>query len=149
MDETSYTDAERAALAAVLDTLLPRSRDGRLPGAGELGLGAEIERDVPQLAPMVKAALARLDDDAGAGGFAGLDPAGRTEALRVHAEGDPGLLPGLLFQVYTRYYVAPAVLEALDLEPRPPWPKGYAMDPTDLDTLLEPVRAGPKRYRDA
>ena len=152
MSETRYTDAEREALAAVLDAIIPASPDGRFPGAGELGIAETIEREVPQLAPLVSKALAELDEIAGASGaagFAALGAAARAEALRLHAGREPGFLPGLVFQTYTRYYSAPRVVEALGLEPRPPYPKGYEMEQPDLEALLATVRSGPKRYREA
>jgi hypothetical protein len=40
------------------------------------------------------------------------------------------------------------VLLALDLEPRPPHPKGFTMPENDLG-LLDPVRARGKLWRDA
>jgi hypothetical protein len=150
MSETGYSDAERAALAALLDTIVPPSDDGRLPGAGALGLGEQIEREVPALAPYVRSAIARLDEIAGgAGAFTAQAPDARGATLRVLTERDPWFLPGFLFQAYPRYYTDARVVAALGMEPRPPYPKGYAMEPSDLDGLLAPVRAGPQRYRDA
>ena len=58
-----------------------------------------------------------------------------------------GFLPVLLFQTYQGYYQIPAVLAALGLPPRPPHPKGYEIEPNDLE-LLEPVRAREKMYRE-
>jgi hypothetical protein len=55
-----------------------------------------------------------------------------------HAAADPGFLPGLVFQVYSAYYQHPRVLSGLGLEPRPPHPKGYALEQPDLDALLAP-----------
>jgi hypothetical protein len=50
--------------------------------------------------------------------------------------------------VYSAYYQHPRVLSGLGLEPRPPHPKGYALEQPDLDALLAPVRARAKLYRD-
>ena len=41
-----------------------------------------------------------------------------------------------------------SVVEGLGLEDRPPYPKGYEVEAGDL-SLLDPVRARPKLYRDA
>jgi hypothetical protein len=146
------TEKQRAALTAVLDALIPASDDGRFPGAGALGLADTIERDVPELQPLVSRALDELDEIAranGAADFVSLDAAARAEALRTHVEREPGFLPGLVFQVYTRYYTEARVLEALGLEARPPFPKGYDLEQPDLEALLAPVRTGPRRYREA
>ena len=69
--------------------------------------------------------------------------------LNAHAPGDPGFLPGLVFQVYCAYYQHPRVLSGLGLEPRAPHPQGYPLEQPDLDALLAPVRARAKQYRDA
>ena len=49
-------------------------------------------------------------------------------------------------RTYMAYYSNDRVLEGLGLEPRPPHPGGYAMEPNDL-TLLDDVRRRPKLYR--
>ena len=137
---------EEPALAAVLDALLPPSGDGRMPGAGALGLAARIEAIAagsPLLAGALREGLASLDASArgrGAAGFAALDAGAREGLLRTVAEEQPGFVPGLLFHLLGAYYQHPRVLEGLGLEARPPFPKGYAMEPSDLDALLEPVR---------
>jgi hypothetical protein len=151
--EPGLTPAEESALAAALDALVPRSGDGRMPGAGELGLArrvAEVARGAPDLAAAVRRGLAALATLARARGAAGVEalPVPEREALlRELAEREPGFLPGLLFHTFAGYYQHPQVLEALGLEPRPPFPKGYAMAASDLDALLAPVRARPPLYR--
>ena len=45
------------------------------------------------------------------------------------------------------YYQNPAVVTALGLEPRPPHPDGYELEPGDLG-LLADVRKSGKLYRD-
>ena len=145
------TDAQRAALTAVLDAIIPQSADGRMPGAGELGLAGAIEEKLGAMCAFTARGLDALDARArerGAGGFAALAAVERAEVLNAHAAADPGFLPGLVFQVYSAYYQHPRVLEGLGLEPRPPHPKGYALEQPDLDALLAPVRARAKLYRD-
>jgi hypothetical protein len=144
-------EIERRTFEAVLDTLVPPDPARGLPGAGDLGMAADLERDLPSFRAFFATALAELDVIArshGADGFAALDAPARETALREHVEQAPGFVPGLLFQVYTRYYVDPRVVAALGMEARPPYPKGYDVAPSDLDTLLVSVRAGPKRYRE-
>ena len=147
-----FSAAQRATLAALLDALVPPSADGRLPGAGELGLAREIEAKLGAMCAFTARGLDALDAlarERGAAGFAALTAADRTQTLNVHAASDPGFLPGLVFQIYSAYYQHPRVLSGLGLEPRPPHPKGYPLEQPDLEALLAPVRARAKLYRDA
>ena len=148
--DTELSSAHRTALTSVLDALMPPSADRRLPGAGELGLAHEIERQLGAMCVFIARGLDALDAlarERGAGGFAALPSAGRAEVLSAHSASDPGFLPGLLFQIYSAYYQHPRVLEGLGLEPRPPHPKGYALEQPDLEALLAPVRARSRLYR--
>ena len=148
----ALSDDQARVLAAVLDTLIPPSEDGRLPGAGELGLAVYVEQalqQAPALLPLITRGLAILDDlarPASPAGFAALPQPGRAELLTRLSESDPGFLPGLLYHTYAGYYQSPRVVEALGLEARPPYPEGYAMEPTDF-RLLDAVRRRPKLYR--
>src|SRR5262245_41821643 len=147
-----FSDAHLSSLAAVLDTVVPASSDGRLPGAGELGLAHAVEERLGAMCAFIARGLDALDGLArarGAAGFAALGSDDRADALQAHAASDPGFLPGLVFQIYTAYYEHPHVLEGLGLEPRPPHPKGYALEQPDLEAMLAPVRARAKLYRDA
>ena len=131
---------------ALLDVILPPSADGRMPGAGDLGLAGYLAERAPDLLPAVDQALTRLDELAaarGAGGF--LEATRSLRASLVHeldAE-QPGLLPGLVFHVDSGYYQHPRVLEGLGLEPRPPFPKGYELEPGDLGGLERVRQRGP------
>ena len=145
---------ELRTLACVLDLLIPRSADGRLPGAGELGLAARIER-VAQGEPGLRAALAAgitaLDELArrhSGADFRALADSDRLALLKEVAAAQPGFLPGLIFHTYVGYYQEGRVLEGLGLDPRPPFPTGHALEPFDA-TLLEPARRRGKLYRDA
>jgi hypothetical protein len=152
MSETQLSAAQRNALASVLDAIIPPSADGRMPGAGEIGLAPAVEERLGAMVAFTARGLDAVDAIArerGATGFAALAATERTEVLNEHAAADAGFLPGLVFQVYSAYYQHPRVLEGLGLEPRPPHPKGYALEQPDLDALLAPVRARAKLYREA
>lgn len=60
---------------------------------------------------------------------------------------DPAFLGALATQVLTAYYMDDRVMEAIGLEPRPPFPKGYDVIPGDL-SLLDPVRARGQIWRE-
>lgn len=145
---------QRVALAAVLDEIIPPSADGRHPGAGEIGLAAHVERGLAQmegLVAMVQNGLARLDEIArrgGAASFAGVPRAERRALLDELLAAQPHFLGPLLFHAYVGYYQHPRALEAIGMEPRPPHPKGHALETGDF-SLLGAVRARGKIYRDA
>jgi Gluconate 2-dehydrogenase subunit 3 len=148
-------EARAELLAAVLDEIIPPSADGRLPGAGALGLASHVERaatGMPGLAEAISAGLSALDRIArgrSPGGFVALGGPERGAALADLAASDQAFLPTLTFLAYVAYYQSPQVVSALGLEPRPPHPKGYEMAEAEDPTLLEPVRARPRMYRDA
>jgi hypothetical protein len=144
------TDDQRTALTAVLDAVIPPSANGRLPGAGSVGLTEEIEQALAASSELVLACLAAVETGAADQGcaFAELATPARAALLSEIAAAQPAFLPSLIFHVYTRYYQTPEVLEALGLEPRPPYPKGYEIVENDLG-LLDPVRGRPKLFREA
>lgn len=140
------------ALARVLDLLIPPSADGRLPGAGELGLAHYVEallERTPAPRPLLAEGLAALEAAASGRGarFAELPREAQRALLDAHAETAPGFAPTLLFLVMTGYYREPRVLAALGLEDRPPFPKGHAVAESDFP-LLDAVRRRGRRYRE-
>ncbi len=130
-------------LDAILDTLIPPSEDGRMPGAGSLGLASAVGEETKGAGEVVAAGLAAAE----AAGFAERDLEGRVEVLRELESSQPAFVPTLFFPTCAAYYQHPQVLVGLGLEPRPPHPKGYALEPGNLDAL-ERVRARGKLYRD-
>jgi len=140
------TPEQRATLSCVLDEIIPPSEDGRLPGAGTLGLAGAVEGFL-QRTPGAVADLARAVDALGAAGFPTLAGAQRTQTLRDFEAKNPGFVPGLIAPTYVGYYQEPRVYVALGLDPRPPHPKGHVLEAGDLG-LLEAVRRRGKIYRD-
>jgi len=141
------------ALGCVLDEIIPESADGGLPGARELGLVDNIEQALermPDLKTAIDAGLSALQDlvrERGAEDYAALPQPQRREILDQLAAAQPAFLPGLIFHTYVAYYQHPRVLEALGLEARPPFPKGYEMQPGDFGGL-EAVRRRGRIFRE-
>ena len=137
MDDFAFTADEERLLVRLLDVIVPPSGDGRLPGAGQLGLVEHIARTVretPMLRPVVEYGMSALGELAAKRGDGDV-----RAVLEEFAAGDQFFMPAFLFLVYSTYYQNPRVLAALGLEARPPHPKGHEMEPIDL-TLLDPVR---------
>ena len=90
---------DKQILTLILDELIPPSDDGRLPGAGALGVAAEVEAAVlatPSLAPVIEGGLSALDALSrarNAGGFGALSQAERVAVLHELEGADPVFVP--------------------------------------------------------
>lgn len=147
IDIPRLTAANRAVLAAVLDELLPASTDGKLPSASDIGLVEHVERalgQIPAVAPVIAEGLAKVVQS---GDFAAAPSGQRTQLVKRIESEDATFLLTLMFIAYSGYYQNERVIAGLGLEPRPPHPRGYAMEPNDL-SLLDGVRRRPTMYRE-
>ena len=148
------TGAQERTLSALLDQVIPPSGDGRLPGAGTLGMAAHVAQAMQRAPEMELAVLPALDAAETAArerherSFSELSAEQQRALVQGLEVSHPALIPTLAFHVYVAYYQHPSVIAALGLEARPPHPKGYEMAPNDLG-LLDPVRRRGKLYRDA
>jgi hypothetical protein len=142
---SGFSAEHQGMLETLLDVVIPPSSDGRLPGAGALGLIEHIERTVqqtPMIRPVVEYGLCTLAELAAVrrtGGWSALSMEERANVLREFTATDQFFLPAFMFLVYSGYYQHPRVVEVLGLEARAPHPEGYAMDAGDF-TLLDAVR---------
>jgi len=145
-------DDQRRALAPVLDGFVPPSADGRLPGAGELGIAADLDQAlqrVPAMHAMVVESLAALDrlaERRGAARFTALSAAEQSHVLGELSCTEHAFPPMLMLYTFGCYYKHPRVLAHYGLEARAPHPKGYEVAPTDW-SLLDPVRRRGAIYR--
>ncbi len=144
---------DKNILTLILDELIPPSGDGRLPGAGALGIAADVEAAVkatPALAPVIQggvSALEGLSRARDAGGFVALSRSERVAVLHEIEGADPAFVPTLLMLAYVGYYGNDRVVAMLKPDANPPHPRGYEVEPDDT-TLLDPVRSRGKLYRD-
>src|SRR3990172_5124796 len=107
---TRFSDDQVRVLAGVLDEIIPPSDDGRLPGAGELGLAGDVDaalEKTPALRDMIARGLSALDELATARtsrGFAALSRLERSEVMREFDTTEHAFPPMLVLLAYTGYY---------------------------------------------
>ena len=147
----SSQDVQRDLLEAVLDTLIPRSEDGRMPGCGELGVADFVTARV-ESSPAGTGTLASILDAIEAAAQAARGPflkcTGDERGAAVAAvAAEHGDLFEILWQsTLVAYYQHPRICRELGLRSGPPYPEGYELGDSDL-SLLDPVRGKPPFYR--
>ena len=124
-------EAQRAALKSVLNRLVPPRTD--LPGAGDLDVGASIERSMassPRLRRLLLDGLTEIVIIAERP-FVELDAAIQTGILETVESRRPAFFVALVEHTYRGYYTLPAVHQAIGHESRPPQPQGHRLPPFD------------------
>ena len=146
--QTALDPAQREALGVVLNLIIPPSEDGRLPGVAHYDLWEYICTVAGQLAQTIRNDLDRLDQHANARLGKPLAALTRADAqlmvdeLRVV---EPDFMADLVRQTFSCYYQQDRVLEAIGMEARAPYPKGFEVAPGDF-SLLDPVRGRADLY---
>lgn len=149
-DPPRLGEAQAAAAGALLDLIIPPSDDGRMPGASSFDVLGYLHESRPELVPAIGEALAYLDRQAQAlhdSPFTRLP--GEVQAALVSdvRRAQPEFLLPLAQVTATVYYQQDRVLEAIGMEPRPPFPEGYEVQAGDLG-LLDPVRRRGRVYKE-
>jgi len=147
MSETPLTPAQRDDLRSVAAMMIPASAEYNVPGADDAAIQADIVATMGRDTDAVRAALDHLARLAGQP-LARLDESGR-EAVAREFRATGGAAAATLSRVILQcYYRDDRVLRSLNLELRPPFPKGYDMEQGDW-SLLDPVKARPATWRKA
>lgn len=142
------TDDEIRDLRAISAAIIPASARYGVPGADDELIFADIVRSLERDRDDVRRALARLVELAGGRRFADLDPPARKDAAEA-LRGERGAPVAALTRVVLLcYYRDDRVMRSLDMEPRPPFPKGHEVEQGDW-SLLDPVRGRKPFYRSA
>ena len=155
--ETGLSSQESRDLSRLAGIMVPPDAELDIPGADNPVIFADIEKSLGRDRAHVKAALAELSALTGAAlagatlagaAFADLDET-QAEALAHRFLARPSAAATVLGRVILQcYYRDDRVIRSLGLEPRPPFPKGHTLEQGDW-SLLDPVRARPKMWRDA
>jgi hypothetical protein len=141
--------SDTAFLDAFLNVAVPPDESRSLPGAGDLGLASAVVTGLQSdamLGPMAESGLRAVRDAALAQHPDGLTRMAReaaSELVQTTLSSSPFVMMGLLRYVYPAYYQHPDVLRGIGEEPRPPFPQGFTVEPTD-PALLDALRARAK-----
>jgi hypothetical protein len=143
--ETILTSAQRDDLRVISAMMIPASAEYDVPGADDPIIQADILATLGRDTRSVVAALDHLAQLAGKP-LAALDDATR-EAVAREFRAAGGVAAATLIRVVLQcYYRDDRVLRSLNLELRPPFPKGYTLEQGDW-SLLDPVKARPPMWR--
>ena len=135
------SDDQCRTLHCLAGMMIPASAEYGVPSAADDVIFADILRSFGRDEPHVLTVLRELE------GFADLNPVQReTKAAQLRERGGDALL-GLSRVILQCYYRDDRVMRALGMEARPPFPKGHEVEQGDW-SLLDPVRARPKLYRE-
>ncbi|MEM6658633.1 MAG: hypothetical protein AAF625_11135 [Pseudomonadota bacterium] len=143
-------ETNRPILDAILDELIPPSEDGKIPGAGALGVAGFLltaNAYASDPAGSVQTILNALSAD-----FAALPRDEKVAALKRVEAAHGQAFETLVRLTYMGYYSRPDTRPYVGVGAHPIHPKGYLVDREDaalMDELTAPVRARGKVYRDA
>ena len=127
-DTFMFSPDEQTALAALVGQIIPTSAQFNQPAANDPDILLDILTSGAPLRETLADALATLFD-------APQIDADRAATFRQDFPKEAELIQTLTAQCY---YRDARVMAALNIDVRPPFPKGYIQDPNDF-TLLDPV----------
>jgi hypothetical protein len=132
----SLTEAERGAMRAIMDRLVPPVDD--LAGAGTMGLLADVETMAARHRPFHRALLCMLEDVAADAFPAQAGPA-QDKAIRAFERAEPAVFKTVLEVVYLAYYGDERVHRRIGWRTGPVQPRGFTLPPFD-EAILEKAR---------
>jgi len=147
MTTNTLSEAETQDLRCVAGMMIPASTEYGVPSADDEAIFTDIVRSLGRDLRDVQRALATLAQLGGCA-FAELDPARRYPVLEAFRARGGAEVAALSRSVLQCYYRDDRVVRSLGLDPRPPFPEGHLLEQGDW-SLLDPVRARPKLWRDA
>lgn len=145
--ETTFTPTESHDLRCLAGMMIPASAEFGVPGADDAMIFTDITTTIGRDFGAVRQALAELSATSG-GAFTDLDEARRAVVMEAFLAKGRAAITTLGRVILQCYYRDDRVVRSLGLEPRAPFPKGHAIEQGDW-SLLDPVRARPKMWRDA
>ena len=149
--DAPLSQSEQRDVDLVLEMIIPANTERTLPSAAEVGVVPFIQQWDTDYFDTLKRELQTLNDSSQRElgvTFATADASSRWSVVNLLREQDRGFMRRLAVSAASAYYMDDRVMEALGLEARAPYPKGYEVPSGDL-SLLEPVKQRGKYYRDA
>ena len=145
-NDGGLTPTEVRDLRCIAGIMVPPSPMHRVPGADDPAIFDDIVRSLGRDTANVRKALAQLREMAG-GDLAELPPH-KAEAVAMDLLGRKGPAVTTLGRAVLQcYYRDDRVVISLGLEPRAPFPKGYALEQGDW-SLLDKVKGRARMWRD-
>ena len=141
------TPAQRDDLRVIAGMMIPESAEYKVPGADDAAVQADILATMGRETDSVRAALEHLARLAGQP-LAQLDDSRRDAVASEFRAGGGAPAATLIRVILQCYYRDDRVLRSLNLELRPPFPRGYELEQGDW-SLLDPVKARPAMWRKA
>jgi hypothetical protein len=145
--EKTFSPAESRDFRCLAGMMIPASAEFGVPGADDAAIFADITTTIGRDFGNVREALRGLAALSG-GAFADLAETRRAMVAEAFLARNDVAVATLSRVVLQCYYRDDRVVRSLGLEPRPPFPQGHVFEQGDW-SLLDPVRARPKMWRDA
>ena len=134
------SEQQRSLLAALLDALIPASRDGTMPSAADVDFECYLSTQATDFVADVTSILGRLDP-----AFPDLSLGERCAQLTEFSANEPRAFQNLLSRVYDCYYQDDRVRSEIGVVTGAVFPQGNRIIPGDL-ALLDPVIENASRH---
>lgn len=133
-------EQQQSLLAAVLDALIPASKDGTMPSAADVNFDCYLRTQAADFVAELTSILGRMDP-----AFPNLPLEQRREQLREFSANEPQAFRNLLSRVYDCYYQDGRVRSEIGVVTGAVFPQGNRIIPGDL-ALLDPVIENASRH---
>lgn len=147
--DNPFTEEERIFLGRLASLIIPASEQHGIPGADDEAILARILTKGVKHKSLLKKGLndlVQLSED-GQKNLKLLDDDELSSLFDAFEESHKPFVQLLMTLTAQSYYQDERVLQSLDMEARPPFPKGHEVQQGDW-SLLDPVRQKNKLYRE-
>ena len=133
-------EQQQSLLAALLDALIPASKDGTMPSAADVDFNCYLSTQAADFVVDLTSILGQLDP-----AFPDLSLSERCEHLTEFSANEPQAFQNLLSRVYDCYYQDNRVRSEIGVVTGAVFPQGNQIIPGDL-ALLDPVIENASRH---
>jgi len=139
---------EKETLQTLLTLIIPSSKDGKMPSAADVGFINYVDNNIHS-SWLQDGLLKIIEESQKKYGkiFSDLSSAEKSELIENLKRSFLKFFNRLTTETIKCYYQHDTVLDAIGIDPRPPFPNGQILEEGDL-SLLEAVYLRGKIYRD-